>query len=303
LSNVVQDKLQNILGHSFSNGLLLAQALTHRTKISNDSQIASYDRLEFLGDAILDFVTSFDLFRRYRAASPGNLTNMRSALVSNNTLAALCVFYGLHKHLTYKSSGLDVHIHKYQEELQRRQRIEDEQLKLNRSKTSGGYWAEVEAPKVLSDMLEALIGAIYISDGFRTEGVEKFYNNVMKPFYDRYVDAEELFVQPTRRLTDKLNAHGCHQFEIVKHQHDASNDKDGKRFLSEGDALSFVFRLNVTRLMNLVVFHNIILARAWDSNAQAALRHCVLQALDALEGDPGFLNNCTCRSKNDLRRD
>jgi endoribonuclease Dicer len=91
--------------------------------------------------------------------------------------------------------------------------------------------------QVLSDMLEAIIGAIFVSDGFKAESVERFYINVMKPFFERYMDPEDLIVHPTRKLTDILDARGCHRFEITRGKnapHSNKPDQSGQYF-SEGN--------------------------------------------------------------------
>lgn len=70
--------------HAFADPALLARALTHRS-----ADRANNERLEFLGDAVLGMLVSEELFRRHPAASEGELTRMRAALVREATLARL----------------------------------------------------------------------------------------------------------------------------------------------------------------------------------------------------------------------
>jgi endoribonuclease Dicer len=86
-------------------------------------------------------------------------------------------------------------------------------------------------------MLEAIIGAIFVSDGFRADGVMRFYNDVLRPFFEHYVDPDDLAVHPTRKLTDILDARGCHQFEITRGKNASHTNKSdpSRQFVSEGN--------------------------------------------------------------------
>jgi endoribonuclease Dicer len=63
----------------------------------------SYERLEFLGDAVLDYLVSCFIFSSFPEKTPGEVTELRSALVCNNTLASLTVKAGLHAHILHHS--------------------------------------------------------------------------------------------------------------------------------------------------------------------------------------------------------
>ncbi len=80
--------LSRRLGLSFSNLSLLIRALTHRSYVNEHSQsIEDNERLEFLGDAVLDFIVGAWVFNRFPEMPEGNLTKIRSALVRNDHLA------------------------------------------------------------------------------------------------------------------------------------------------------------------------------------------------------------------------
>lgn len=85
------DDLQQMLGFTFKNQHLLAEALTHRSYLNEhpDEDARDYERLEFLGDAVLDFVTGEMVFTRFPDLSEGELTRLRSALVRMEALAEL----------------------------------------------------------------------------------------------------------------------------------------------------------------------------------------------------------------------
>ncbi len=81
--------LESILGLTFRNRQLLEQALVHRSSINERgwSPTDSYERMEYLGDAVLELVVSEDLYRRFPDLSEGELTKVRSGLVCGESLA------------------------------------------------------------------------------------------------------------------------------------------------------------------------------------------------------------------------
>jgi ribonuclease-3 len=91
------EQFQQRLDYSFRDLALLQRALTHRSYINENPQDAVEDneRLEFLGDAILDFVTGLLLYNRYPEMSEGRMTSMRAALVRTETLARLASYLGV----------------------------------------------------------------------------------------------------------------------------------------------------------------------------------------------------------------
>ena len=84
MATVGLSELQDRLGHRFRDDQLLRCALTHRS-----SGTAHNERLEFLGDAVLEMIVSEALYRRFAATPEGDLTRMRSTLVRGQTLAEL----------------------------------------------------------------------------------------------------------------------------------------------------------------------------------------------------------------------
>jgi ribonuclease-3 len=128
--------LQQRLVHHFSDPSLLAQALTHRSfaNESRDPSIVDNERLEFLGDAVLDLIIGHQLFIDHPAADEGELSRLRAELVSAPTLALLA-----------------------------RELALGECLLLGRGEArSGGHAKE----SLQADALEAVIGAIFLDAGF-----------------------------------------------------------------------------------------------------------------------------------------
>jgi ribonuclease-3 len=121
--------LQNRLGHTFKDAGLLQQALTHRSHSSLHNE-----RLEFLGDSILNCVVASLLFERYSTIDEGDLSRLRANLVKQQSL------YEIAQRL----------------ELSQFLRLGEGELK------SGGF----RRPSILADTLEALFGAIFLDAGF-----------------------------------------------------------------------------------------------------------------------------------------
>ena len=90
-------KVEQIIGHQFSDRELLAVALTHASSV--DNRLQSNERLEFLGDSVLALVICEVLFERFDDYLEGNLTKIKSMLVSRDTCAKLSNEIGLSKHL------------------------------------------------------------------------------------------------------------------------------------------------------------------------------------------------------------
>jgi ribonuclease-3 len=129
--------LEERIGYKFRNPLLLAEALTHPS-LGHETQRYHFDnqRLEFLGDAILQLVITEYLFRHFCGEAEGQLTKLRSRLVSRETLKA-------------HSAALDL----------------GRYLLMGRGEeASGGR----ERTSTLADAFEALIGAIYLDGGLDT---------------------------------------------------------------------------------------------------------------------------------------
>ncbi|XP_062008969.1 endoribonuclease Dicer homolog 2-like [Rosa rugosa] len=97
--------LEKQLNYSFRDPSLLVEALTHGSYMLPEIP-GCYQRLEFLGDAVLDYLITSYLYNKYPGMSPGVLTNMRSASVNNDCFARAAVKAELHKHILHASKKL-----------------------------------------------------------------------------------------------------------------------------------------------------------------------------------------------------
>lgn len=93
-------EIEEVLGYTFRNKLLLLQAFTHLSYPRDFNHVrTSYEHLEFLGDALLDYLITRHLYYTQRTMAPGALTDLRSAIVNTYSFAFLAVKYGFHRHL------------------------------------------------------------------------------------------------------------------------------------------------------------------------------------------------------------
>jgi ribonuclease-3 len=120
--------LKKSLAYEFADEQLLQQALTHRSASGPNNE-----RLEFLGDAVLQLVVSELVFENTRTASEGQLSRLRSTLVKDTTLTEVATVLGIGEHLILGSG----------------------------EKKSGGH----RRSSILADALEAIFGAVYLDAG------------------------------------------------------------------------------------------------------------------------------------------
>ncbi|TRM59881.1 hypothetical protein BD626DRAFT_606328 [Schizophyllum amplum] len=148
-------ELQAKLGYTFRNGALLCEAATHSSFASLDSQ-GSYERLEFLGDAVINLVVVEYLYRRFPHANSDQLTVPRARAVCNQGLSALSVKHlQLHKSLLVNNTELSMAIARHVPIL--------EHMPYEEVLSKG--W-KLDPPKVLSDVFESVIGAVFVDSGY-----------------------------------------------------------------------------------------------------------------------------------------
>ncbi|EIW61760.1 ribonuclease III [Trametes versicolor FP-101664 SS1] len=276
------EAVQAIVGSVFSKPELLAQALTHGSAFGS-SEGASYERLEFIGDAILDFLVARHIFQRHPHLSPGGLTLLKGGMVSNRALAAFCVTTGLHRHLHFASDQLADSIQRYVTSLTELREKEYEAV-AREQRLPGQYWLDLplEPPKCLSDLVESILGALYVCDGFFEVGVGRFFDAVFKPFMDAHVRLQTLSTNPKVTLLELLQAEGCRQHAVVK----LPQDRQNALVHMEGEYRSCVVHV-----------HGQVIASATDPTAAIATRKVSLAALDALGNNPELLwRICDCVS-------
>lgn len=164
------EDLEKILGIKFKKKLLLKTALTHSSYLNEHQEDRdSYERMEFLGDAVLEFVVSKYIFDRFCNVDEGRLTEIRAALVRTETLAHCAKKINLGS-FVYLSNG--------EEQNQGR-----------------------ENQNLLADTLEALIAAIYLDQGIAV--VQKFFEKYVKDELQVIVD-NKLYIDPKSEFQELI---------------------------------------------------------------------------------------------------
>jgi ribonuclease-3 len=138
------DALQKRLGYPFVDGELLARALTHRSFGADHNE-----RLEFLGDAVLNLAVSSLLFDRFGGSDEGDLTRVRAHLVREESLHRAALALGL-----------------------------PETMRLSEGEARGGG---AQRPSILADAVEAIIGAVFLDGGFdrASELVRRLFGEII----------------------------------------------------------------------------------------------------------------------------
>lgn len=149
---------QELIGYTFKDEKILETALTHRSCLNEPGITESYERLEFLGDAVLEMMISAYLFNKYPDKMEGYLTAARSAIVRTESLSKIS-----------KDRGIDSYI--------RMSRGEEQ---------TGGR----NNPSILEDVTESIIGALYCDGGF--EAAKSFFVNFILPNAKEIISEDRL---------------------------------------------------------------------------------------------------------------
>jgi ribonuclease-3 len=177
--------LQRKLGYSFAQATLLQQALTHRSHSA-----ANNERIEFLGDSVLNCCVAHELYQRFTQLKEGELSRLRANLVRQETLAELSQQIELGTYL----------------------RLGEGELK------SGGF----RRPSILADGLEALLGAVFLDGGF--DAAQRVIRGLYAALFE-HLDPQSLGKDPKTLLQELLQARKIPlpQYAVVATQGAAHN--------------------------------------------------------------------------------
>ncbi|XP_074292771.1 endoribonuclease Dicer homolog 2-like [Silene latifolia] len=192
--------LQSILNYSFKDPSLLVEAVTHGSYMLPEIP-RCYQRLEFLGDAVLDHLITIQLYAKYPGMTPGLLTDLRSASVNNDCYAQSSIRSGLYKHILHASQVLHKQLSatiSHFEELS--------------SNSTFGWELDINFPKVLADIIESLAGAIFVDSGYDKQALV----NSIVPLLEPIVTPETLKLHPVRELHDICQKHHYNTGKPVK---------------------------------------------------------------------------------------
>ena len=160
------ERLERAVGYRFQSSALAREALTHRSRGAPHNE-----RLEFLGDSVLNCIVSIELHARYPELREGELSRLRAALVRQESLARVAQDIGLGEWLLLGEGELK----------------------------SGGF----ARPSILADALEAIVGAVFVDGGFELarEMVVRLLSGQMSQ-----LDPEDVGKDPKTRLQELLQS-------------------------------------------------------------------------------------------------
>jgi endoribonuclease Dicer len=272
-------KLELEHNYKFNYPRLASCAFKHPSEPSSEDKIPSYQRLEFLGDSLLDLACVSSLYYRYPDKDPQWLTEHKMAIVSNKFLGALCVKIGFHRHLRPYHDVVLTQIREWVIEIQEAERVAAE--------NEVNYWTMVSTPpKCLSDVVESYIGAIFVDSGFDFSIVQRFFDVHMMPFFEDMTMYDTFASNhPTTKLQTLLAVElGCQDFKLMA-QEVPQDWPGGKPRVVAG----------------LMIHDNIVSYEVRESGGYAKVA-CSKSALSLLEGlfrvDFRRVYGCNCKEKN-----
>ncbi|KAI9186292.1 hypothetical protein LWI28_015932 [Acer negundo] len=167
--------VESILNYSFKDKRLLEEALTH----SSHTDSASYQRLEFIGDAALGLALSNYVFLAYPQLDPGQLSLLRAANISTEKLARVAVKHGFYRFVRHNAVPLDDKVREFAEAVSQ----EDD---------AAVYGGSVKAPKILADIVESIAAAIYVDVNFDLQRLWVIFRGLLEPI----ITLDDLKQQP-----------------------------------------------------------------------------------------------------------
>ncbi|CAL2249350.1 unnamed protein product [Prunus armeniaca] len=159
------EEVEKIIGYSFNNKVLLKEAFTHSSFLSTERSASSYERLEYVGDAVLNLLFSREQYNLYPDLPPGRLTRLRAANVDTEKLARVAIKHGLHRYLRHKKPLLEEQIREFTRAIS------------HYPLHSNGL---IDAPKNLADIVESTIGAVFM-DCNSIDTVWEAFKDLLEP--------------------------------------------------------------------------------------------------------------------------
>ncbi|KAL6271201.1 hypothetical protein ACE6H2_028112 [Prunus campanulata] len=235
--------LESKLSYKFSVKGLLQDAITHASQQKLGVSYC-YQRLEFLGDAVLDVLITQHFYHSHTDVDPGELTDLRSSAVSNESFARAAVRRNLHPHLQHCSGLLLSHITEYE-------KLCTEAL------NNTSLLEEIKGPKALGDMVESIAGAILIDSKLDLDEVWR----VFKPLLSPIVTPSSLQLDPLRKLKERCDSLGYFVKETI----------------TKEDAM-------VNAELSLQLEDVILVGKGYEQKAKAAKQRAARQLLKKFEG-------------------
>lgn len=195
--------MEKILGYNFKNKSLLLEALTH----SSWPYSHSYERLEFVGDAIICVTFSMFVYHAYPNLEPGQLSRIRAANISTEKLARLAIRHGFHRHIRINAPAVEA-------------KIEEFASKVQHDCDAVTYGGRLKAPKLLADLVESIAAAVFVDCGWDLKEFWLIFRGILEPI--AMLEDLKQQPQPVTVLYELCQKQGK-QVEIKYRKKDAKN--------------------------------------------------------------------------------
>ncbi|OOC36808.1 ribonuclease III [Thermosipho melanesiensis] len=157
--------MEHVIGYRFRNKELLFTALTH-TSYANENKKQSYERLEFLGDSVIDILVCTILYEQYQTLNEGTMAQIKSAVTSEDILFEIAKKFNLGKYILLGKGE-------------------------RRSRGS-------EKKSILADVVESLIAAIYLDSNKNLKLIENLFSKIFKDYIDIFLTGKRIFDYKTK---------------------------------------------------------------------------------------------------------
>ncbi|KAK9464476.1 hypothetical protein V1512DRAFT_111970 [Lipomyces arxii] len=267
----IADEISQVLGYTFKAPLLVRSSFMHSSFLQRD--IPSYQRLEFLGDALLELLCVHYVYEKYPEFDPQYLTEHKMPMISNKFLGYLSVKLKLHRYLDHMSAPLAASIREYAQAIE----LEEIQAKVEDREQ---LWADIETPtpKAIADCVEALLGAVLIDSDFNLGEVQGCFDRLIVPYFEDFTRYENAGVRhPPAKVAELCSEVWCNDWKIHCRE----------------------FRLNGKQVvMSAVQIHGQIVGSGDGTTLKNARFSASKAALKKLAAEPNWLKNtCNCASE------
>lgn len=267
-------KVEKEHSYHFKYPRLVRSVFTHSSYPYSYEHVPSYQRLEFLGDSLLDMACVNFLFHNFPGKDPQWLTEHKMAMVSNQFLGALCVSLGFHTHVLHFNASLQKQIADYVTDItEARKAAEREAVRPGKNPKTDcakDYWIHVrQPPKCLPDVVEAFIGAIFVDSEYDYSLVEQFFDMHIKWYFED-MSIYDTFANkhPTTFLSKFLQVNmGCQDWSIMTKENPAV---DGSK----------------PTVIAMVIIHSQVVAHSQAESSRYAKVNVAKKAVQLLDGLP-----------------
>lgn len=284
-------KIEEATGYKFKHPRGLRSAFRHPSRPFEFDKVPTYQRLEFLGDALLDMVCVDYLFHVAPDKGPQWLTEHKMAMVCNQFLGCLAVSLGFHRQILHSQPAVGAQILEYTTEITEARRAAEDAAEVAgkpRSEYSRDYWIEVrQPPKCIPDVLEAYVGAMFVDSGYDYTTVQRFFAAHVVPYFsDMHMYDTFANKHPVTFCTQYIyEAFGCHAYGL-----------HAEEMPIEDDAGALTGRVRV--VAGLLV-HGHVVDGAVRESGRYAKSAAARKALDKLQGmtKEAFVSEYRCDCK------